>query len=199
MLDAHTDSPAPAGSDWVELSDDLLASPLADEWERLADGFEPMPHNEGKEMTDWLRTGIRDAHMPSLTCAMREGDELLGFFAVERVELRISAKSWPIFELRRRELRQRHRELARRPQPALMLSAIARADSTAPGFGRTLFKYALGLALADKPIVAVCVKPANERVETMWREKYRFREMDDPEEPGLLYFPVDPPPEAEWP
>jgi len=199
MPDAPLDSLSSAGSDWVELSDDLLASPAGAEWKQLTDEFEPLQHNEGRDMVEWLRAGVRDAHMPCPTYAMRDGDDLLGFFAVERVELRITAKSWPFFELRRRELRRRYRDLARGTQPALLLCAIARSHSTEAGFGRALFEQAVGMALADKPIVAVCVKPANERVAVLWSQTYGFKEMEDPQEPGLLYFPVDPPPEAEWP
>ncbi len=182
----------PDDAQWVRLSDELLASSEAEQWREMADSFEPIPHDAGFAMAHWLCDAAHQGAMPAETYALRLGDELLGFFAVERARVKISFRARPLFELRKR---MAHRD----PQPGLILLSIARARSTPMGFGHVLFDHALGVALEDPAVVAIFVRPDNDDVSRMWRDSYHFRPMDDPEMPGLLYFPVDPAPEAEWP
>jgi hypothetical protein len=145
-------------------------------------------------MARWLRDAVHQGTMTEETYAIRTNDELLGFFAVERANVKISFRARPLFELRKR-MGNRNRQ----PQPGLILVSIVRAASTPAGFGHVLFDNALGVALEDPDIVAICVQPDNDEVSRLWRNSYNFRPMDDPEIPGLLYFPVDPAPEANWP
>jgi hypothetical protein len=145
-------------------------------------------------MARWLRDAVHQGTIPDETYAIRTPDELLGFLAVRRGLVKISSRAGPFFELRKR-LANRNRQ----PQPGLVLVSIARATSTPARFGHVLFDYALGVALEDPDIVAICVQPDNDAVSRLWRDSYNFRPMDDPELPGLLYFPVDPAPEALWP
>jgi hypothetical protein len=177
---------------WVPVTDDLLASSEADQWRGLVESFEPTPHQAGREMAVWLCDAVQRETVPEETYAIRTSNELLGFFAVKRARVKLSFRALPLFELRKRVAN-------REPQPGLILVSIARAASTPAGFGHVLFEHALGVALDTKDIVAIFVQPDNDEVAKMWRDSYKFRPMDDPETPGLLYFPVDPAPEANWP
>jgi hypothetical protein len=182
----------PAGARWVCLTDELLASGV-DEWIELADRFEPEPHGEGEQMAEWLREGIRKQRMPEATYLLHTREGLLGFFAVSEVQVKISRSARPIFELHKHKL---DGEL----QAGLMLSRIARARSTEPGFGHVLFDGAVGVATEwTSKIVAVFVLPDSPGVSKMWQQDYYLREMDNPEIPGLLYFPTGPAPEPRWP
>jgi hypothetical protein len=182
----------PNDARWVLLSDELLASDGGDELHALVERFEPAPHETGHQMAQWLVEAVAARSVPEETYALRTHDELLGFFAVRRAQVKLSWRAWPLFELRKRVSK-------RQPISGLILSSIVRAASTPPGFGRILFDYALGVALSDPQIAAVVLQPENEAVSCLWRDTYDFRPMDHPETPGLLYFPVDPAPEATWP
>lgn len=181
---------------WVQLTPELLASSDADEWESLAAGFVPI-HRAGEEMAEWLRDGIRERSLSADTHAIRTSAELLGFFAVDQVELEFSHQAWSTQELASVELSKRLEHLASEPQHGLMLSAIARTESTSRGFGRVLVEHAIGVTLKSGANVALFVQPANETVAKLWKGTYCFREVDDPTLPGLLYLPVDVPPELD--
>jgi hypothetical protein len=182
----------PDDARWVLLSDKLLASDEGDELHVLVKQFEPAPHEAGYQMAHWLAEAFAAGSVPEETYALRTDDELLGFFAVRRAQVKLSWRAWPLFELRKRVSK-------RQPIPGLTLSSIVGAASTPPGFGRILFDYALAVALRDPQIAAVVLQPENDEVSCLWRDTYDFRPMDHPETPGLLYFPVDPAPEATWP
>jgi len=159
----------------------------------MADNFDPVPEDAGFAMARWLCEGIEQRKMPEETYVLCLGDEILGFFAVRRARVKISFKSWPLFELRRRIANHE-------PLPGLVLVSFVRSNNaTEAGFGQALFDYALGVALDDPAVVAIFVDPDNPDVSRMWVESYNFRPMHDPETPGLLYFSVDPAPVALWP
>jgi hypothetical protein len=182
----------PENARWVHLSDELLASDQGNELRALVEQFKPAPQEAGRRMAQWLAEAVAAGSVPEETYALRTDDELLGFFAVQRAQVKLSWRAWPLFELRKRVSK-------RQPIPGLILSSIVRAASTPPGFGRILFDYALGVALSDPQIAAVVLQPENEDVSRLWQGTYDFRPMDHPETPRLLYFPVDPAPDAMWP
>lgn len=196
----NTVGPEPGDWRWTELTDELLSSLAGDHWLDLAEKFVPVDKKAAREMAEWFCTGVRNRKMPAATYAVHTDNELLGFFAVERAEIEFSRRARPILEVRRLSIRL-HR-LKRGPQPGLLLSSIARAESTVPGFGRVLFEHAVGVAHDDsQENVALFVLPANRDVSRMWKDIYNFRPMDEPREgiSEVLWFPTDPTPEGEWP
>jgi hypothetical protein len=189
----------PENATWALLSDELLTSLEIDRWTELANEFQPTEHQAGVEMADWFRDGIKARKMPLTTWAIHTSDELLGFYAIKNAEIEFSRRAFPILAVRRRSIRVRR--LKGGPQPGLLLSSIARSNSTRRGFGRILFEHALGIAHEDRKNVALFVLPANHTVSQMWQGNYQFKLMDEPID-GLsevLWFPVDPTPEGDWP
>jgi hypothetical protein len=170
----------------------MLASPAGDDLRRLIDQFEPLDSNAGREMAAWLN-GVAHGSTPAAeTHLLRTDRELLGFFAGVSERVEISYRVWPIIELRAR-IRDRG------PQPALLLAAIARsAAATDSGFGHNLFDYAVAVAQASDAVVLL-VEPDNPKVGDMWQDRYGLRPMEEPNRPGLLYFPTFPAPPALWP
>jgi hypothetical protein len=196
MPNIEQDVSLPSGAQWVQITDDLLVSGDSSRWAELVERFEPVPpHQAGIEAAEWLQAGLAKRKMPLDTYAVHTTDELLGFYAVRHAEVDISAHTRPILSVRR------PRPLPEGRQPGLILSSIARARSTVPGFGRLLIEHAIGLALTDPAIVAIFAEPANEHVARMWQDVYHFRPMDKPAPavPYILWFPIDPMPEGNWP
>jgi hypothetical protein len=201
-ISMHTperDVPIPDGAYWVQLTADLLASSEGDRWMDLLDQFEPVPHDAGVEMTDWLGKGVRARAMPLETWALRTDEHLLGFYAIRPAQAEFPRRLLPIIEIRRLSLKRVR--LKRGLQAGLMLSSIVRADATGPGSGRVLVKHAIARALTDEDNVALFVEPANPTVSRMWERRYGFRPMHEssPQTPGVLWFPVEPCPEGDWP
>jgi hypothetical protein len=194
------DVPIPDGAYWVALTDDLLASSESERWLDLVERFEPEPHEAGLEMADWLRECVRAGSMPLETWALCTGGDLLGFYAVKPAAAEFPSRWLPILEIRRVLLKRAR--LKRGLQPGCMLSSIVRSHTTTePGFGRVLLEHAIGRTRADDNNVALFVEPANATVARMWEHKYHFKPMDEsaPETRGVLWFPVDPCPEGDWP
>lgn len=183
MFDDESEIRAHADAQWTELNDAVLKAPDAEMWAGLVDRFEPFPRAPSEEMTETLREGVRQRNMEIQTRAIHN-DELLGFYSVERVRTQISDLSEAILgvanALRLRSLK-----------PGLLVSSIVRSDLTDPGFGQVLLEDVVALALADKDLEAIFVKPANSRVAEMWKSDYCFEPVASSEIPGLLYFPLD--------
>jgi len=177
---------------WVQLAVEQLDSAGLQEWIELARRFQPASQWDGEQRAAWLREGIERKSLGAETHVLRTDERMLGFLAVSEVQVRISKHDRPIFELHRQVVQN---EL----EAALKLSHVARDRSTDFGFGHMLFDYAVALALSRPPIVAVCVQPDNDGVSLMWQRDYHLREMDKPEIPGLLYFPIGPKPIPRWP
>lgn len=193
----------PSDAEWVELTDDLLSSE-ASRWRELADSFDSLEKDEGREMATWLKERVQGRKVPIPTWVLRQGDRLLGFYAVQRAEADFSYKAFTLLELRR--VLERRAGPKRGRQQGLLLSSIVRAKSTLSGFGGVLLGHAVGLALQNEANVAVFVEPANETVSKMWQEHYRFKpimqiDKRNSNRPGPLWLPipVNNLPECPWP
>jgi hypothetical protein len=187
-----TEHVTPIDDDLVELTDEVLESDWQ-RWSDLVEAFEPLRHQASVDAHDWLRAGINDRSVPLETyAAVSRDDELLGFYAVRRATVEISARAWPlIVEFRGRS------GAPRKPEPGLILSWITRGGASDPGYGQTLFDHALGVALEDPHIVAVFVEPDNHDVSELWQNRYDFQPMDRPapEVPEILWYPTGDAPE----
>jgi ribosomal protein S18 acetylase RimI-like enzyme len=193
------DVPIPDGAHWVALTDEVLACDEFERWVDLAERFEPQPHDAGVEMAEWLQECVRGGSMPLETWAICREEELLGFYAIRPAAAEFPTRWLPILDVRRVVLKRPR--LKRGLQPGCMLSSIVRSKDTERGFGRILVEHAIGRTRSDERNVALFVEPANDTVARMWEREYHFMSMDEsaPHTRGVLWFPVDPCPEGDWP
>lgn len=170
----------------MELTDELLAE-QGERWCELAEGFDPLPNEQGLAMTNWLRKNVRAGSMPLLTRALYN-DHLLGFFAVNPNNYYHVADDPAPLLAARRLLRR-----APRRRGLLLANIVRSASRTDRGFGRYLIEHAVGLALEidaeHEPISALLVRPANPRLVRLWREDHLFDEL---EKSDRLHLPVKP-------
>ncbi|MGD1057666.1 MAG: hypothetical protein ABR992_09675 [Solirubrobacteraceae bacterium] len=187
--------PLPPGSKWVPLTDGLIES-NREEWIRLIDGFDPGPSEAGRTAVEWLRNAVFSETIALDTQVLRTSHELLGFYSVEHALVDLTPRNWPLLELRRKLFGQQPE-----PQPGLIIASIVRSHSMPAGFGRNLVNHVIGLALSNPEIVALFVSPANPKVAQLWQERYSFRieHKADPSTHEMLWLPVNPAPEAQWP
>lgn len=182
----------PNDAKWHRLHRDLLDSGLGGYIRRLINEFQPLDHDAAREMGAWLRDVAEGVSSEQDTHAFCTPSDMLGFFAAQIETVEFSHSVWPIIELRAK-IRERQ------PQPALLITAIARhAGETQSGFGHVLFDYAVAEALS-KGAVAVVVEPANPAVRALWTERYAMSPLATPDGRELLWFPTSPAPEASWP
>jgi GNAT superfamily N-acetyltransferase len=173
---------SPPEAEWTELSDEVLVASRA-KWIDLCDRFEPYPRSPAEKMVATLRKGVRCGQMDSNTHVHHDGD-LLGFYSIDHVSVAISDRAAPIASVAG--------AFGIGSEPSLLLSSIVRADNTGKGFGQVILEHAIGLALEQPEIRALCVEPANQRVAEMWRDDYAFKPAKSSAHPGLLYLPLDP-------
>ncbi|HEV3035299.1 MAG TPA: hypothetical protein VGX72_10975 [Solirubrobacteraceae bacterium] len=183
MRDTERNLILPAGAYWTRVSGAANSDLLT--WIDRAERFEPYTHDAGRETAERFRAELRAGDVVADTYAMCLGDDLLGFYSLREWRIRFVHDKWSLGTLPRRVL-----HLLR--QPGLLLSSIVRSRTTAPGFGHFLFEHALGVALDDPLVRAIFIEPANNSVAEMWRARYSFRPVGDPDLPGTLYFPVNP-------
>lgn len=153
--------------------------------------FEPLPFPAGERAGQWLRSRLKTKDVPVETQVLLndEGTTVLGFYAIRPIALELSRRDHIKLAVRKRGVKWE-------PQPALLLSWIARSAKSDPGFGRQLFLHAVGNALLNE-YVALIIEPDDEDIKRHWIRKYRCMEVDrDP--PGTLWFPVDEPARG-WP
>jgi hypothetical protein len=191
-----TEHVSPIKDDLVELTDEVLESDWQ-HWSDLIEAFDPLPPPASADARDWLQAGINARSMPLEThAAVSHDDELLGFYAVRRATVEISARAWPLMI----EFRGRPGS-PRKPEPGLILAWISRGEASEPGYGQTLFDHALGIALKDPSIVAVFVEPDDHEVSELWQNAYDFQPMDRPAPavPDILWYPTGEAPELVYP
>jgi ribosomal protein S18 acetylase RimI-like enzyme len=194
-LQGQSDVPLPPGSKWILLTDGLIAAER-EKWIQLIDGFDPGPSEAGGTAVKWLRDAVCSGTITLNTQVLCTDHKLLGFYSVEHALVDLTPRNWPLVELRRKLFGQQSE-----PQPGLIISSIVRSHSEPSGFGRNLVNHAIGLALSNPEIVALFVSPANPKVARLWQDRYSFRieHEADPSTNEMLWLPVNPAPEAQWP
>lgn len=152
--------------------------------------FEPLPFPAGERAAEWLRSRLDQAHVPIETQILLDaaGQTVLGYYAVRPVALELTNRDHVKLAVRRRGVQWE-------PQPALLLSWIARSRASSAGSGRHLFLHAVGNALLNK-CVALLIEPDQEATKQLWVRGYRCMEIDG--DPGMLWYPVDQPARG-WP
>ncbi len=153
--------------------------------------FEPIDFEPGQRAAEWLRLNVDTGNLPLDTYLVfdEQLEELLGFFVVELIEVRVARGDVPIMEVRKRI------EDASAPQPALKLVWIARSTRSPKGLGQELFDEVLVRAL-EAGAVAVVVEPYDEATaKKLWEEHFHCRiPRDDSSSAGewseYMWYPV---------
>lgn len=153
--------------------------------------FRSLPVPAGERAARWLRDRLAETHVPIQTHLRLDpaGKTTLGFYAVRPISFELSKRDFPLLQVRRMGVQKE-------PQPALLLSWIARTLDSGQGSGRPLFLHATANAIANG-FVALIIEPDDERTKQVWISKYRCMEAQDGS--GRLWYPVDRPTGGGWP
>ena len=170
-----------------------LAQSCGDELRHAIQTFEPLPFDAGEGSAAWLRSCLQTANVPVQTeLIVREDDpsRLLGFYALRPLAFNtLATDDQAILDV---TLLSADEPRHGNPQPGTLIELIARSTGTERGFGEHLLTYAIARAI-DNDTVAVLIEPDNEKTRAHFRERYYFREFDEPADPGvvrMLWHPV---------
>jgi hypothetical protein len=147
---------------------------LTDEVREMVRTFDPLDFEPADKAKEWLQVNVQAEVLPLDTYLVFSEDEteLLGFFVLELVEVRVATGDVPIMKLRGGEL-----DPQAPVHPGIKLVWMVRSDSSSPGFGEELLEQALLLAVEAK-VCALLVEPYDDdTAERLWKNHFQFREL----------------------
>lgn len=174
---------------WICLTPETASSlhPKA-ELSLAISSFSPLPYPAGEAAARWLADCAKDSTVPFDTLlALDKAGALLGFYAVEKLEMNLSRRDLMLLALRRDGT-------PTRSQPGSLLGWMARSRETSAGFGRQLFLHAVGYVKSEQSSVALVVEPHDDGAKKVWLN-YRFMpfgsESESSDASSFLWHPVD--------
>jgi hypothetical protein len=176
MLRINRQVRIPKDAQWVQLTDELLASREEQaRWIKLAEGFEPYHKDPGPHMAERLLTAIKNGRLERETHIIYN-HLVLGFFQFRQAGAVVKDPQSPP-----RITTNTH---------GMLLRNIVRSERTKKGFGQALLNQAIMVSRRDPENNAIFLEPANPKVGEHWEGRYNFRPVDDPKNEETLYLPL---------
>lgn len=158
------------------------------------DRFEPLDFEAGHKAKAWLDGAIRTGRLaiPTELVLSEDQSELVGFFAVDDIEVEIAAGDVGVMQMRK---------VVKDPNAskhkATKLVWIARSRTSQKGLGGEMFEEALAIAdIAES--CALMLEPYDDATEGIWTDRFdlrRPRRGGAEEWSNSLWHPVGDPPQ----
>ena len=156
--------------------------------------FEPMGFEPGAKAAEWLKLNVETGVLPLDThlvvTDLGDHPDLIGFFVVEEMEVKVASDDLPIVEVRNRGINRAS------PLRAVKLVWIARAETAPEGFGEELFDEVLVKAVEARAVVVIVQPYDDDTAESLWKAHFHCKEprpgwvFPEDEKTTFLWYPV---------